>query len=142
MKKQLNNQEVFNKVARALIKQGEASVPAGYNDITDTCRYRIRKGTRTLKCAVGHLLPAKLYDKRMEGVTADVVVFGGTYEDKHFADISEACGLSDVSSALLFDLQDAHDVALADDGMERWKSWMRVVARRYRLNYDVLEGER
>lgn len=138
----MKKQEVFDKVARALMKQGEASVPAGYGDTTDTCRYRIRRGTRTLKCAVGHLLPAKLYDKRMEGVTAEIVIFGGNYEDKHFEDISEACGLSGVSHVLLFDLQDAHDVALADDGMERWKSWMRVIARRYGLNYDVLEGER
>ena len=138
MKKQLNNQEVFDKVARALIKQGEASVPAGYNDITDTCRYRIRRGTRTLKCAVGHLLPARLYDREMEGVSAEVVISGGWYEGRRFEDISEECGLQDVPKGLLADLQEAHDDYLADNGIDAWRVRMLRIAGDYGLNTDVL----
>ena len=139
MKKQLNNQEVFNKVARALMKQGEASVPSIHDDITDTCRYRIRRGTKTLKCAVGHLIPAKLYDKKMEGVSAGVVIFGGEHGERRFEDISGECGLQDVPKGLLADLQWAHDDYLADDGIDAWRVRMLRIAGDYGLNTDVLE---
>lgn len=139
MKKQLNNQEVFDKVARALIKQGEASVPAGYDDITDTCRYRIRRGTRTLKCAVGHLIPARLYDKRMEGASATCVIFGGEKHNHRLTNISEECGLADVDPTLLGWLQQTHDKQLADEGIDAWRVRMRQIAGEFGLNADVLE---
>jgi hypothetical protein len=139
-KKQMTDQEVFDKVARALMTQGEASVPANYDDTTGTCRYRIRRGTRTLKCAVGHLLPARLYDKTMEGVNAETVVFGGEYEGRRFEDISGECGLQGVSQALLTDLQSAHDGGLAEAGFEVGRRRMRRVAKTYSLNDSVLEN--
>jgi len=143
MNKQLTKQEVFDKVARALMAQGEASMPANYTPGISgnggTCRYRIRKGTRTLKCAVGHLIPAKLYDKKMEGATAEIVIFGGEYEERRFEDISGECGLQDVPKGLLAHLQWAHDDYLADDGIDAWRVQMLRIAGEYGLNTDVLE---
>jgi len=136
----MKKQEVFDKVARALMKQGEASVPADYDpDSAFACRYRIRRGTRTLKCAVGHLIPAKLYDKKMEGATAEIVIFGGEHGERRFEDISGECGLQDVPKGLLADLQEVHDDYLADDGIDAWRVQMLRIAGEYGLNTDVLE---
>lgn len=67
----LNKQEVFNKVALHLLKQGVRS----QSDYDDTgsfgCAYRGDNGT---SCAVGCLIPDELYHPDMENSTASSVL--------------------------------------------------------------------
>lgn len=66
--KELSNsrQDLFDFIAEHLVTQGEQA--AGSTDEQNwTCRYKIRKDRRTLKCAVGCLIPDECYDEIFEG---------------------------------------------------------------------------
>ena len=54
----MTNQQIFNKVAKHLLKQGRRARDG------NGCAYRGENGT---KCAVGCLIPDALYDDRLEG---------------------------------------------------------------------------
>lgn len=47
----MNRQEVFSKVVNHLIIQGEQAM------LGETCGYRVERGGKMLKCAIGALLP-------------------------------------------------------------------------------------
>lgn len=55
------NQKTFNKAARHLLKQGKRAKIGGF------CKYRGDEGT---KCAVGCLIPNRLYNPGIEGLSA------------------------------------------------------------------------
>jgi hypothetical protein len=57
-----SNQEIFDTVARAILKQGAPSVIIDDND-SCSCRYR---GVNGAKCAVGHLINDDEYCASME----------------------------------------------------------------------------
>lgn len=54
----MTNQTAFNRSVRALRLQGKQSV-----NRTGYCLYR---GPNTLKCAIGHLIPDRVYREEME----------------------------------------------------------------------------
>jgi hypothetical protein len=58
------NQKTFNKVARHLLKQKQKSVVAN----STRCLYR---GPNGLRCAIGCLIPNRLYNESMEDKCAD-----------------------------------------------------------------------
>lgn len=64
----MTDQEIFDKVARAIKAQGRGSSSGGY------CRYRGPDGT---KCAAGHLIPDEMYSPSME--SQGVKMLRGTY---------------------------------------------------------------
>lgn len=93
-----SEQETFNLVWEGMRSQGFK--PA--QDDQGKCKYRING----LKCAVGHLIPDKLYRPGMEGT--GVI-------DLHFAEI----GLEKHNCNLLIDLQGAHDGADTAEEVEQ-----------------------
>ncbi len=57
----LTNQQIFNKVSKHLLKQNKQSSE------NQQCKYKMIINSETLKCAVGCLIPEKLYISSIEG---------------------------------------------------------------------------
>lgn len=94
------NQEVFDYIVKHVIKQGKPSL-ANMQD-GDACQYR--NVADDLSCAIGCLIPDKLYDHSIEGLDfADLVTQNGALRN-YFVSL-------DASFVLLADLQKSHDEA-------------------------------
>lgn len=117
-------QEIFNRAVRRLIKQG---VPAT-TEYAEGCRYRTDDGRR---CAIGHLLPTKVYKPTMENNSVRRLVW-------KFPEVEPYVLASDlppeVALRLAGGLQDAHD-SQAENMVagyiepEEWLSGFRARAR-------------
>lgn len=90
----MTNQEIFDKVADHLIKQGRKSIRE------NTSRYCMYRGADGTMCAVGCLIPDELYSADMEDLTADDLI-------KKFPNTKKI--FNPRSTNLLLDLQDVHD---------------------------------
>jgi len=115
-------QEIFTKVAKHLLGQNEkAEVPAG-------CRYRMKIGKRTLRCAIGCLIPDEIYDRKMEGAgIGTLLAFPGMEE---LFGIGPG-GKNDQKKmhVFLYDLQEVHDEA----PISQWKKELERQADHYDL---------
>lgn len=126
----MTNQEIFDFVAKKLIKQGKPSgkiIEDKFSESVKTfqCLYRSPDG---YKCAAGHLIPNELYNPKMEGATSDAI----------FIDWNEL-GITDVS--FVRQLQYTHDQVTSIDNtnwLTRWKDGMIDVATKYNLSTEVL----
>lgn len=129
----ITNQEIFDRVADHLIKQGK---PA--RDRTG-CRYRGPGGTQ---CALGCLIKDEFYSTELEGST-----FACTrVQEAVFKSLG--VGRERRSAQLLYDLQDLHDGAPTNFGnlitgfFQRcdqrvvWKSALRQLAKNYNLQVN------
>ncbi len=121
----MTNQEIFDKVAAHLIKQGG---PA--RDADHECMYRAPNG---YMCAVGCLIPDSAYDPVMEGRrAADPVVL----------DVLESL-YPDADPALFSALQPVHDTT-AEDPSDNWsdpvhlRSRLVSLAHNFNLSTDSL----
>lgn len=115
----MTEQEIFDKVAVALIDQGKRSVSK-----SGACRYR---GPNGLKCAIGILISDDMYRKDIE--QTDVV------------DIIDKRVLPREYSKFipfLDDLQSAHDGASGSDFVAHFKIRMCDVAECWKLSPDIL----
>lgn len=117
----MKDQEIYDKVAEALLKQGCASVGED-----STCLYRGPNGTR---CAIGHLMPDESYDLEFEGTIA-----AGLPMTKLIP------GIKKKNLPLLYELQSAHDNWLVSN-IEKWKIDMKRIAVEFQLKTDILEKE-
>ena len=107
-------QEVFDHVAFHLLTQNERAVNK-YND----CKYRVRKGNKTLKCAAGSLIPESKYSTDMEGASwRELRLYR-----------------SDEHVVLIIELQKLHDMNYP----EAWKQELKVLASRNRLSFQIVE---
>ena len=90
------------------------------------CAYR---GPDGLQCAIGCLIPDRLYDPKMEGnEMGNIVNLMVTYPKlRKF--------LGKKNDDFLLELQRAHDF----DEVKSWKSRLRSIAKRYRLSSKVLD---
>lgn len=124
----MNKQEIFDAVAIHLFKQGVQSRAE-----VGPCLYRTKEG---LKCAVGALIPDELYDPSMDQGDDDGTGIGwllrayGDKLPKWFAN----------NKMLLMELQDIHDDCNAWKSDDIMKVELTYVAKRNKLNYDVLNG--
>lgn len=122
----MNNQETFDFVARALVKQGRPSVNRSQVDTNGSplCCYRAPDGA---KCAAGHLIPDDRYSTRFEGESV--------------RDSRVRFALDGFDIPFIAALQNAHDQATIDKRpwLEAWAERMRTVAARYELSTDVLD---
>ena len=118
----MTDQEAFNRVVLHLTQQGCKS--QGENR---DCLYRGPGGTR---CAIGALIPDAEYQPWFDSPD----FFAG---NSGFESIVQVCpSLQGVTVRLLEDLLEVHDrydVAL-------WPERLRIVASRYDLSTDVLNG--
>lgn len=109
-------QEVFDKVANHLRKQGRQSISAD-----GECVYRSKNG---LKCAVGCLIPDENYNRYMEGRTVRELV-------KDSSDCPRDClDLFTTHLDLLEDLQQVHD-----EGWASLEARLEMVASKHKLIY-------
>jgi len=114
-------QEIFDTVATHLFTQGERA--------TDnyTCVYRTPEG---LKCAVGCLIPNKLYRVSMEGTVLDGLLRDTTCQlPKYFRENRE----------LLRKLQTAHDNQDNWSSSRHMRKRLEEIAKEHYLNYDILK---
>jgi hypothetical protein len=120
---EMTNQEIFDFVVRALLKQGRPAYDG------NQCRYRTSDGR---KCAIGHLIPDEKYTPAMESYspTREVVYKGLPFE------------ASGILQVFLKDLQFTHD-SPACRGLDgpRWVEAFAEEAREFaiknNLNFDV-----
>jgi hypothetical protein len=122
----MNKQEIFDKVARHLLRQGEKS--SSHGDQMD-CMYR---GPGKLKCAIGCLIPDKFYDYDIEGRTIG---------DDKLDDVLKHCGIRlyvngtpTSTNMMLDDLQNTHDSC----GVDKWRGKLMGIAHRYDVNTKAM----
>lgn len=111
-----SKQETFNLVLNRLREQGEPSMTGD----KDLCLYR---GERGLKCAAGHLIPNNLYDKSLEGLSADS------------PEVKEILLNLGHDIPLCVALQDIHD----NWDVPEWERKWRELASEEGLNYSAQE---
>lgn len=108
-------QEIFDHVAKSLLKQNKESIVSENGCIT--CMYRSDDG---LKCAAGHIIPDEAYYPKMECNTVEKLEFFQTNYKEHIP--------------LLRALQATHDNYEPED----WKQYLLFIARCYDLDTSAL----
>lgn len=112
----MTNQEIFNKVYKHLLTQNKQAVSYNlfYGQKNKLCKYR----SKNLKCAIGCLIPDKLYSKNMEGLSVEELAI--EYPE---------LGFKKGNIRLLGDLQSIHD--LYDPTL--WKQELKDIAKEFKL---------
>lgn len=100
----MTNQTAFNRAVQALRRQGKQSVDRG-----GICLYR---GPDKLKCAIGHLIPDRVYDGEMENRNPFNLCEQSPYLRRLFTD----CDLT-----FLSELQVIHDQTMPEGWEEKWE---------------------
>lgn len=112
----LTTQEAFNIMVRHMMRQGCRS----YDQNLKMCRYR---GPNGAMCAVGAIIPNKLYTTEMEGKTILMLLY---YFDK----FPKVCNfLSVVDKYFLAQMQNIHD----DVDIDMWEEKFKEVAYNFNL---------
>ena len=115
-------QLLFNKVVKGLLKQNKKSV-----DVSGMrCAYRGRGGT---KCAIGMLIPDKLYHPLMEDYGPVIVLLAGEGHGKLRKAIFPSDMTDEAGTEFLTRLQNIHDVYSPDE----WPDELTDFATDYRL---------
>lgn len=125
----MTRQEIFDKVARHLLTQGQRAETEGGD-----CVYRAEDGT---KCAVGCLIPDELYDPEFEGLLISHI-FGdqaGSLPERAQEKGRQLSRLLGDHFPLLKELQEVHD----EDEPDEWKIALRQVASSFGLDTKVLD---
>ena len=122
----MTNQEIFNTVAKHMLKQGVRAV-----DKNGACQYKTPAGN---KCAFGCLIPDELYNPCLEGKIACL----GTVKDNlaipdYFAKVYEFNGIKQESLPLIKDLQTLHDNMHINP--KDWKSCLITIAQVHGLSF-------
>lgn len=128
----MTNQEIFDTVARHLLKQGARSItPMG------RCAYR---GNGGLRCAVGVLIPDDVYCTAIEDSVVSALDGERLYHDNNAAllQVLIECGIESDAYVLLEDLQRVHD----HEEVEDWSDELRDVADGHALSPAVLDEPR
>jgi hypothetical protein len=116
----MNNQQAFNKMVRHLRKQNKRSS----NQDGGICSYRTYDG---LRCAVGSLIPNRLYDYGFEHQTIE-------YAMKTHPPLGEY--LAGVSLNLMQHMQAIHD----DEPVGKWEQCFKEAAKKFNLTLPKLTG--
>ena len=120
-------QEIFNKVATHLFTQGTRAMLDPECE-SGQCMYRGPNGS---KCAVGVLIPDKLYRKNMETFTIN-----GLLDDEK---VVLPAWMAE-NRELLWALQSTHDLHLAWDSSMAMRRKLRGVAEAHGLDATILNG--
>ncbi len=129
--KMKSEQEIFDKVARHLLKQkqrAQGRVMCSDQDKT-FCVYRTQGSGRVLHCAVGCLIPKRLYRFELED--------GGIRDNSGVQAVLRQLGVdtdNEDMMLLLSDLQRLHDSAAVDT----WRDELVILAGMRGLNTEVL----
>lgn len=123
----MNNQEIFDKVAKHLLTQNKVSRP---EDDRHACLYRGHDG---LMCAVGCLIPDELYTTDIEYVSMADVIHETDESAFELKKIFDAIGIHPTSYNLLSTLQLIHD----DKPVEDWKYELMNLAKSENLEWNI-----
>ena len=111
----VTRQEILNFVAEKLHEQGQVS-----NRLDNTgnlqCAYRgfdLDHPEKTLKCAIGHLIPTKAYDRMMDDYSMSVLEMQRSIDKEKLDGLSKEAFQPDGEQFLYF-LQRAHDLIPPD----------------------------
>lgn len=106
------NQKLFNKVVRHLRKQGEKSI--------DSNGYCVYRGPRKLRCAIGAVIPNRLYRPEMEhkSVHSNII-----------SNCLRTLGYDTYLTHFLIDMQDIHDLCHPSE----WEVKFQEYAQKYHL---------
>ena len=118
-------QGAFDKMCNHLMKQGKKSSKRNENGQT-FCMYR---GPNNTRCAVGALVPDRLYNKEMEDMTASTMFQQRLMGEPEYSRFKENVEGGKNGFDLLDDVQDVHDAHRPS----RWSQRLRSVARAYNL---------
>jgi hypothetical protein len=128
----MNYQEIFDTVARAILKQGVPSVGFKSSGRIDACQYR---GVNGAKCAVGHLITDDEYSRSMENMNVLDMQDRKLLPERLIPFVD-----------FLKELQVAHDNPVRYEGMTESYEFipefiknMRGIAKKYNLNEDVFD---
>lgn len=121
----MNSQEIFDKVSRHLLTQGERSMmPVDTVDGRDSiCAYRGECGKM---CAVGVLIDDAAYTDLLEGKAVN---------DAFVVAALRASGVEDGTSPLLQELQAVHDAVPS----RYWGEALSSIAEKFDLSHAALE---
>lgn len=125
----MTDQQLFDKVAKHLLKQMERSA-----DRNGNCVYHNDHGQM---CAVGCLIPNELYDKSFEhspvAVASGVKSLTPTAKDIEVAErIQKAAGLKKNQLDLAQALQNVHDESWPPD----WAAQLKHTAKKFHLEFE------
>lgn len=139
--KDLSNsqQDLFDFIAEHLVTQGEQAA-GSTGEQNWTCRYKIEKDGRTLKCAVGCLIPDSCYSDQFEGDGARVLIDFFAEFGKEEAVLLR--GILRDNIKMLVDLQHLHDSKDWIDGhfyKSRLREKLSDIAEKYYLETDFLD---
>lgn len=116
----LNGQQIYNKVKKHLLKQGEQSLTRG------ECMYR---GPRGLKCAAGVLISDENYSRILENCMVDSTITPGDIGAARVVQALVDSGVDPAWIPLVKQLQSVHDAG----NPRHWREKLAVVARDFRL---------
>ncbi|HXP50958.1 MAG TPA: hypothetical protein VN922_13445 [Bacteroidia bacterium] len=133
----ITKQEIFDKVAPHLVRQGRQSILDNGSGI---CAYR---GSNGLMCAVGVLIPDNHYEPFLEGASAS--------RPKVQEALTGVVELSAENKEFIVQLQNIHDGTGSffkeDDPLDkfyptsrRWKRDLESLAETHKLNTKCLKG--
>lgn len=133
----MTKQEIFDRVAKHLIEQGEPSASVK-GEGEPVCMYRhVAPGGKPLSCAIGCLIPDDEYDERVEGLGLIAIS-----RDMDVPSVNRL--IDDLGVEYLDSLQRAHDLAaqaMADRGVG-WDQAIRTelfgLAKSYGLDFTAL----
>lgn len=136
---ELNTQKYFDKIVRHLLTQGERAAYVNPDNDSQNCRYRIEQGGKTMKCAIGCMIPDELYLEGMEGKS--IMALGNAYPVLHpllSAGWVTAWGEKRAGSmeSLNAKLQTIHD----EVSPELWELQLRSLADQFCLTFPNLEA--
>lgn len=133
----MNKQEIFNKVATHLLTQGKKA----WDQEEQQCAYFVEATGDT--CAIGCLIPKKLYDSDIEGGGIECLSTEYASRYPHIAEkqnklyrILNKAGIRNISFKLLEDLQKVHD---RDEPFD-WPVALITVAEKYGLHHGVVDN--
>ena len=122
MQKFLTRQQIFDRVARHLLRQKTRALNAG-----DACVYRTVKDGKIKKCAIGALIPRRLYNENLELSCPE----GTDAASLRLRAVLAKVGVNiDEDAMFLASLQRVHD----HSSPSSWRIMLRDVAHAYQLN--------
>ena len=116
----LTNQQMFDRVSVHLLKQDKAA------RVKDNCAYR---GENNLTCAIGSLIPDKVYLPKFEGNTCGMLI-------EVWPRAMSRCGIGKRNLDLANRLQIVHDSYAPDE----WPAELRFVANEFNLSTNAMNG--
>jgi hypothetical protein len=132
----MTKQEIFDRVKTHLLTQNERAASASGSDLGD-CSYRIVVGEKTLKCAIGCLIPDELYRPELEGTNIsspavqEVLIKAGVLDENTVPWIGGPVDDKDGKFTMLAHLQAVHDSC----PVHSWPGELATVASRFGLQY-------